>query len=163
MATGATSKEFQLGARTPGWRTRMVRHYHEQHPKLRAAALSRVIRQLHGVDAPQQPFVASTLLKLRSTSAKKATKLRAKSKTRKSPQRVPDMAKLAQALERPSGTEAAPRQTQIKRSRLSHDKVREKAAAEHHRSLMKLKRLAHEVGGLPRVHKLLAELTELSS
>lgn len=163
MATVANGKEFQMGARTPGWRTRMVRHYHEQHPKLRAAALSHVIRQLHGADAPQRTFVAATLLKLRGASAKEAAKSRAKLKTRRKSalKRGHNLSPQAKAVRQASLDEAKP--PQIKRSRLSHDKVREKAATEHHRALLKLKRLSVELGGLPRVKKLLAELAELSA
>lgn len=159
MATGATSKEYQIGPRTPGWRTRMVRHYHEQHPKLRPVALHRVIRQLHPEQAPSLAVVARVM----SRAGVDAAKARAKLKTRRKSalKRGHNLSPQAQA-DRQAKLDAA-KPPQVKRSRLSHDKVREKAAAEHHRSLMKLKRLAHEVGGLPRVHKLLAELTELSS
>lgn len=166
--TKANNKEYQIGPRTPGWRMRMIRHYHEQHPKLQAAALQRVIRQLHGKDAPSLPIVVRYLMRAGADATKAAAKAQAKLKTRrKSTLRRGHNSfpktQVALAMEVPSGTEPAPRQSQIKRSRLSHDKVREKAATEHHRALLKLKRLSVELGGLPRVKKLLTELMELSA
>jgi hypothetical protein len=166
--TTANNKEYQIGPRTPGWKTRMIRHYHEQHPKLRAAALHRVIRQLHGKDAPPLPIVARYLMRAGVDAAKAKAKAQAKPKTRRKSTSSRGYnsfprTQVALALERPSGTEPAPKQPQIKRSRLSHDKVREKAATEHHRALLKLKRLSVELGGLPRMKKLLAELAELSA
>ena len=159
MATVANGKEYQIGPRTPGWRTRMVRHYHEQHPKLRPAALQRVIRQLHPEQAPSLAFVARVM----SRAGVDAAKARAKLKTRRKSalKRGHNLSPQAKADRQARRDEAKP--PQIKRSRLSHDKVREKAAAEHHRALLKLKRLSVELGGLSRVRKLLTELAELSS